>query len=155
MGSVASASGDGIVSRVAAFADRVGKATDAVVHVPLVAEVYAVVVDAHRLRSRVTSDSTASGVRGELEENIVRVFLVSSEAGSPDVVDCSLLLYGVAASSGRLGRIVPDAHLGVEGSEKIGASFAVELSIDVAVSMERVVLGELRFAGQSDGSEGG
>ena len=47
MESVASASGDGVVSRVAAFADRVCEATDAIVHVPLVAEVYAVVVDAH------------------------------------------------------------------------------------------------------------
>ena len=102
--SVGGASGLGIVSRVTTLANGVGKGcVEGVVDVPQVAEVDRVVVDAHGLRSGVSSNR-ASGVRlSELEHLVVGVLTVLGKAGAPDVDVILLLLECVGALGGGLG----------------------------------------------------
>ncbi len=85
--SVDGASGGGVLSGVATLSNGVSEgASDAIVDVPEVAEVDAVVVDAVRLGAAVASDHAARVVLGEVEHLVISVLTVLGQTLAPNVV---------------------------------------------------------------------
>ena len=100
--SVSGASGDGVggINRaVACFADC--SSPDSVVYVPQVAEVDAIVVHANRLGVGLARDLAASISLSKLEQLIVGVLAIRSEAFGPNVRVVLLLEDGVVSGVAR------------------------------------------------------
>ena len=164
--SVLGTSGDGVVSRVTAthFDGNLPVKAEAVVDVPQVAVVDRVVVVAEGLGARVALDLAALLVDVELEHLVVSVLLVLGQAGRPDVlalvplVAIKLLLDRIDTARRALGVIVSLSDFGDHGVVHVLALLKIELSLDMAVSVEGIVVRELGLVGAGDSShscEGG
>ena len=152
--SVGGAGGLGVVGGVAAGADREGEGrAESVVDVPQVAEVDGVVVDAHGFRSGVSSNEATGVSASELEHLVISILAVLGQTGAPDVDIGLLLLHGVGALSGARGGGVPASDLSVDKSVETVAGDLVESGTKVAISMECVILGEVRLSSVGDGGE--
>ena len=101
------------------------------------------------------SNHAARVVLGEVEHLVISVLTVLSQTLAPDV-DITLLLIDVVDTFGGGGRgAAPSADLSVDESIDGVTRDTIELSSNMAVGMEGVILGEIALVSSDKGSKSG
>ena len=144
----------GVIGCNRAITDSLGEGlAGAVVDVPEIAEVDAVVQNAARLGAGVSGNGASIGSRGELEDLVVSVLSVLGQAGAPDVVVCFLFYPAVSALGGASLWRVPFLDQSGHGIEEAFASYFFEVGSDMAVSVHSVVRREIGLVSNRNGGK--